>query len=60
MCIRDRTYVDPQLITNDFAGYRLYRSNYFTIGPWTLVADINKDSVNLVDGYVQYLSLIHI
>jgi len=49
------TYVDPQLITNDFAGYRLYRSNYFTIGPWTLVADIKKDSVNLVDGYVQYI-----
>ena len=48
-------YLDPQLGINDFAGYRLYRSNYFTIGPWTLVADIKKDSVVLVDGYVQYI-----
>ncbi len=49
------SYLDPQLGINDFAGYRLYRSNYFTIGPWTLVADIKKDSVVLVDGYVQYI-----
>jgi len=49
------SYVDPQLGINDFAGYRLYRSNYFTIGPWTLVADIKKDSATIVDGYVQYI-----
>jgi hypothetical protein len=49
------TYTDPQSGLNDFAGYRVYRSNYFTIGPWTLVADINKDSVVLVDGYVRYI-----
>ncbi len=49
------SYLDPQSGINDFAGYRVYRSNYFTIGPWALVADINKDSVVLVDGYVQYV-----
>ncbi len=49
------TYTDPLLGINDFTGYRLYRSNYFTIGPWTLVADINKDSVVLVNGYVRFV-----
>ncbi len=39
-----RTYRDPLSGQNDFAGYRVYRSTYFTIGPWTLVADIKKDS----------------
>jgi hypothetical protein len=49
------TYTDPITGINDFAGYKVYRSNYFTIGPWTLVADINKDSVVLVDGYVRFV-----
>jgi hypothetical protein len=48
-------YTDPLLGVNDFAGYRLYRSNYFTIGPWVLVADIKKDSIELVDGFVRYV-----
>ncbi|MDT3697142.1 MAG: hypothetical protein ROY99_12220 [Ignavibacterium sp.] len=49
------TYTDPILGINDFAGYRVYRSNYFTIGPWVLAKDINKDSVNIVDGYVRFI-----
>lgn len=49
------TYKDPKLGINDLAGYRVYRSNYFTIGPWTLVADIKSDSVVLVDGNVRYV-----
>lgn len=49
------TYTDPILGINDFAGYRVYRSNYFTIGPWVLAKDINKDSVNIVDGFVRFV-----
>jgi hypothetical protein len=49
------TYRDPITSTFDVAGYRVYRSTYFTIGPWSLVADIKKDSVVLVDGMVQYV-----
>ncbi|NWF90076.1 MAG: hypothetical protein HXY50_11525 [Ignavibacteriaceae bacterium] len=49
------TYKDPKKGTNDVVGYRVYRSNYFTIGPWSLVADIKIDSAVIVDGYVQYL-----
>lgn len=49
------TYTDPILGINDFAGYRVYRSNYFTIGPWVLAKDINKDSVNIVDGFVRFI-----
>jgi len=49
------TYRDPGNFTNDFAGYRIYRSNYFTIGPWSLIADIPKDSAEIVDGYVRYI-----
>jgi hypothetical protein len=49
------TYKDPLLGVNDFAGYRVYRSTYFTIGPWTLVADIKKDSAVLVNGMVRYI-----
>jgi hypothetical protein len=48
------TYKDPVLAVNDVAGYKVYRSTYFTIGPWTLVADIKKDSVVLVNGKVRY------
>lgn len=49
------TYKDPKSGINDIAGYRVYRSNYFTIGPWILVADIKKDSVAVVDGNIRYL-----
>ncbi len=50
-----QTYRDPVTGQNDFAGFRVYRSTYFTVGPWTLVADIKKDSVTLVDGKVRYI-----
>jgi hypothetical protein len=49
------TYSDPTTGINDFAGYKVYRSTYFTIGPWTLVADIPKDDANIDnDGNVSY------
>ncbi len=49
------TYRDQATGTDDFAGYRVYRSTYFTIGPWTLVADIPKDSATVVNGSVRYI-----
>lgn len=49
------SYRDPLTGVNDFAGYRVYRSNYFTIGPWSLIADIKKDSVTLVNGMVRFV-----
>jgi hypothetical protein len=33
----------------------VYRSNYFTIGPWTLVKEIKKDSVILVNGNIRFV-----
>lgn len=48
-------YKDPISGLNDFAGYRVYRSAYFTIGPWTLVSDLKKDSVAVVNGMVRYV-----
>ena len=48
-------YKDPNLRINDFAGFRVYRSSYFTIGPWSLVLDIKKDSIVLVDGNVRFV-----
>ncbi len=49
------TYRDPVLGQNDFAGYRVYRSTYFTIGPWVLIADLKKDSLLLVNGKVRFV-----
>jgi len=49
------TYKDPVKGVNDFAGYKVYRSTYFTIGPWTLVATISKDAAQVVDGKVRYI-----
>lgn len=49
------TYKDPITGVNDVEGYRVYRSNYFTIGPWMLVKDIQKDSVLLVNGNVRFV-----
>ncbi len=49
------SYKDPKTGINDVAGYRVYRSSYFTIGPWVLVIDIKKDSVILVNGYIRYV-----
>lgn len=48
-------YKDPKKGINDIAGYRVYRSNYFTIGPWTLVKEIKKDSVILVNGNIRFV-----
>lgn len=49
------TYKDPVTNVNDFAGFKVYRSTYFTIGPWTLVTDIKKDSISLVNGKVRFV-----
>ncbi|MBW7888068.1 MAG: hypothetical protein H3C35_06870 [Bacteroidetes bacterium] len=48
------TYKDPISGQNDFAGYKVYRSTYFTIGPWKEIADIKKDS-NVINGKVRYV-----
>ncbi len=48
------TYRDPLTGVNDFAGYRVYRSTYFCIGPWTMVADIPKASATVENGKVVY------
>jgi hypothetical protein len=50
-----QSYRDPITGLNDFSGYRVYRSTYFTIGPWALVADIKKDSATIVNGKVRYI-----
>ncbi len=49
------TYKDPKTGVNDLAGYRVYRSTYFTIGPWVLVADIKKDSAVIENGLIKYV-----
>jgi hypothetical protein len=49
------SYRDPMKGVNDLAGYKVYRSTYFTIGPWTLAATIPKDSARIVNGKVQYV-----
>jgi len=49
------SYIDPLTGVNDFAGYRIYRSTYFTIGPWTLLADLPRSAVTLTDGKVRYV-----
>lgn len=48
------TYRDLLTGEDDFAGYRIYRSTYFTIGPYQLLKDIPKDSVTYKDGMVYY------
>ena len=47
-------YKDPDSNTNDFAGYKIYTSTYFTIGPWTEVADVPKASATVENGVVKY------
>ncbi|MFA5803469.1 MAG: hypothetical protein WC879_02390 [Melioribacteraceae bacterium] len=49
------SYKDPKTGINDVAGYRIYRSSYFTIGPWILVEDLKKDSVVLVNGNIRFV-----
>nr|MBC8400394.1 hypothetical protein [Candidatus Neomarinimicrobiota bacterium] len=48
------TYLDPILNVNDFEGYRIYRSAYFTIGSWDLLVDIPKSFAEITDGIVYY------
>ena len=49
------SYTDPGTGVNDFAGFRLYKSTYFTIGPWQVVTDISAADVTLAnDGMVEY------
>ena len=48
------SYIDPSTGQYDFAGYKVYRSNYFTVGPWTQVADIPANTVVIEDGNVVY------
>ncbi len=47
-------YVDPVTGINDFAGYRLYRATYYTIGPWNLVEDIPIAQAQLEGANVVY------
>ncbi|OGU70938.1 MAG: hypothetical protein A3G43_12810 [Ignavibacteria bacterium RIFCSPLOWO2_12_FULL_56_21] len=49
------SYKDPVTQTNDLAGYRVYRSTYFTIGPWTLIAAVDKDSVTIANGMIRFV-----
>jgi len=49
------SYRDPLKGVNDFAGYRVYRSTYFTIGPWVRIADIPKAAAPIVNGKVRYI-----
>ncbi len=48
------SYIDPLTGQNDFVGYKVYRSNYFTIGPWIQIADIPANSAVIEDGKVVY------
>jgi len=34
------SYVDPDYLVDDVAGYRLYKSTFKSVGPWTLLEDI--------------------
>jgi hypothetical protein len=48
------SYTDPDNGMNDLAGYRVYRSTYFTTGPWELVDDIPKDELITEGDYAVY------
>ena len=48
------TYIDPDLGSNDLAGYRIYRSTYFTTGPWELVDDITLGELTVEGDYAVY------
>lgn len=50
----DAGYRDPGTTADDFAGYRVYTSNYFSIGPWTLLKDIPKADASVSGGNVTY------
>lgn len=48
------SYRDPDDGADDFAGYKVYTSTYFCIGPWELLADIPKASASVSNGTVAY------
>jgi len=48
------TYTDPVSGVNDLEGYRVYRSNYFVIGPWELIADIKVEDASIENGMITY------
>jgi len=48
------SYTDPLTGMNDLAGYRLYRSTYFTIGPWDLIAELPRETTEILDGMIRY------
>ena len=43
--------VHPDYGTNDIAGYRVYRSTWFDIGPWELIADFKVGETPDETGY---------
>jgi len=49
------SYVDPLTGVNDLEGYRIYRSTYFTIGPWDLLVEIPKQAVESNSGLARYV-----
>jgi hypothetical protein len=48
------SYLDPDYLINDFAGYRIYQSTFRNVGPWKRIADIPKDEAVIEDGLVTY------
>jgi hypothetical protein len=51
------SYTDPDYGVNDVAGYRVYRSTFKNIGPWTQIADIAAGSETLEGSMVTYEDL---
>ena len=51
----DPAYTDPLTGADDLAGYRVYRSSTFTIGPWTEIADIPVGETTVDGGMVRYV-----
>jgi hypothetical protein len=50
------SYVDPDYLENDLAGYRIYRASFRSVGPWTMVKDIAVSDINdyMENGLVTY------
>ncbi|MBZ0199334.1 MAG: hypothetical protein K8H86_05670 [Ignavibacteriaceae bacterium] len=49
---------DPDDGTLDLAGYKIYRSNYLPIGPWSFVGDVKKgatDYYSTTDGKYHFI-----
>ena len=51
------SYTDPDYGVNDVAGYRVYRSTFKNIGPWTQIADIAVGTETLEGSMVTYEDL---